>query len=117
MTGKDVGRNAATSRELLLADPRLTRDVPLNEFPDLAGASPEKWANYWAHWPIAHLTGTGTSTTQAARLFRLESDRIVPTFTVDETLAVMVALGTLATSPFRDSATSALRKMIAVTAL
>lgn len=36
-------------------------------------------------------------------------------FTVDETLAVMVALGTLATSPFRDSATSALRKVIAVT--
>lgn len=36
-------------------------------------------------------------------------------FTVDEALAVMVALGGLATSPFRDAATSALRKMIAVT--
>ncbi|MFB2581328.1 helix-turn-helix transcriptional regulator [Herbiconiux sp. P15] len=36
-------------------------------------------------------------------------------FTVDEALAVMVALGTLATSPFRDSATSALRKVVAVT--
>ena len=35
-------------------------------------------------------------------------------FTVDEALAVMVALGALATSPFRDSATSALRKVIAV---
>ena len=36
-------------------------------------------------------------------------------FTVDEALSVMVALGTLATSPFRDYATSALRKIIAVT--
>ncbi|SKC36338.1 helix-turn-helix transcriptional regulator [Okibacterium fritillariae] len=36
-------------------------------------------------------------------------------FTVDEALAVMVALGTLAESPFRDSATSALRKIVAVT--
>lgn len=36
-------------------------------------------------------------------------------FTVDEALAVMVALGALATSPFRDSATSALRKVVAVT--
>ncbi len=36
-------------------------------------------------------------------------------FTVDEALAVMVALGALSTSPFRDSATSALRKLVAVT--
>lgn len=36
-------------------------------------------------------------------------------FTVDEALAVMVALGTLATSPFHDSAVSALRKVVAVT--
>jgi predicted DNA-binding transcriptional regulator YafY len=35
--------------------------------------------------------------------------------TVDEALAVMVALGALATSPFRDAATSALRKVVAVT--
>jgi predicted DNA-binding transcriptional regulator YafY len=36
-------------------------------------------------------------------------------FTVDEALAVLVALGTLVTSPFRGSATSALRKIVAVT--
>lgn len=35
--------------------------------------------------------------------------------TVDEALAVMISLGTLATSPFRDAATSALRKVVAVT--
>jgi len=37
-------------------------------------------------------------------------------FTVDEALAVMIALGMLATSPFRDAAASALRKVVAVTA-
>ena len=36
-------------------------------------------------------------------------------FTVDEALAVMIALGTLDASPFRDAATSALRKVVAVT--
>jgi predicted DNA-binding transcriptional regulator YafY len=36
-------------------------------------------------------------------------------FTVDEALAVMVALGGLATSPFREAATSALHKVVAVT--
>lgn len=36
-------------------------------------------------------------------------------FTVDEALAVMVGLGSLAASPFRDAATSALRKVVAVT--
>jgi len=36
-------------------------------------------------------------------------------FTVDEALAVMIALGTLGTSPFRHAAASALRKVIAVT--
>lgn len=36
-------------------------------------------------------------------------------FTVDEALAVMLALGTLVASPFREAATSALRKVVAVT--
>lgn len=36
-------------------------------------------------------------------------------FTVDEALAVMIALGTLTSSPFGHAATSALRKVIAVT--
>ena len=36
-------------------------------------------------------------------------------FTVDEALAVMVSLGSLATSPFREAALSALGKVVAVT--
>jgi predicted DNA-binding transcriptional regulator YafY len=36
-------------------------------------------------------------------------------FTVDEALAIMISLEMLAASPFRDAATSALRKVVAVT--
>lgn len=81
-TGDDVDRTAETSRQLLLADPRLARDVPVTEFPDLAGAPADRWARYWRKWPIAHLTGTGSSGARSETLFRLESDRITPRFTV-----------------------------------
>ena len=85
-TGDDVANNAEVSRRLLLADPRLAREVPLKEFPDLAGASRDRWANYWRKWPIAHLTGTGPDAARATKLFRLDGDRIVPTFVIDEYL-------------------------------
>ena len=75
---------AETSRELMLSDPRLARDVPAKEFPDLAGAPVEKWTQYWRQWPIAHLTGTGSGGARPNALFRLESDRIVPTFAIDD---------------------------------
>jgi superfamily II DNA or RNA helicase/HKD family nuclease len=85
-TGDDVGNNADVSRELLLADPRLARDVPTKEFPDLAAASQETWTGYWRKWPIAHLTGAGQDGAGAKKLFRLDGDRIVPTFVVDDDL-------------------------------
>ncbi len=85
-TGDDVANNAEVSRRLLLADPRLAREVPLKEFPDLAGASRDRWANYWRKWPIAHLTGAGPDAARATKLFRLDGDRIVPTFVIDEYL-------------------------------
>ncbi|WP_286149196.1 DUF3427 domain-containing protein [Mycobacterium sp. IS-1496] len=85
-SGDHVSNNARVSREVLLSDPRLARDVPTKEFPELASASGEKWTNYWRKWPIAHLTGAGPEGSRAERLFRLEDDRIVPTFTVDDIL-------------------------------
>lgn len=83
-TGVDITRNAETSRELLLADPRLARDVPVNEFPHLADAPANKWATYWRKWPISHLTGTGDSAPRPHALFRISGDRIEPTFEVDD---------------------------------
>ena len=85
-TGDDIAHNAATSRQLLLADPRLARDVPLTEFPNLADAPPDTWAKYWRRWPITHLTGSGSGATRMNALFHIEDDRILPTFNVDESL-------------------------------
>ena len=85
-TGDDTANNAQVSRQLLLADPRLARDVPMKEFPDLAAAPDEKWVHYWSKWPIAHLAGTDPEAAHATKLFRLDGDRIVPTFAVDDQL-------------------------------
>ncbi|WP_137148199.1 DUF3427 domain-containing protein [Mycolicibacterium sp. CR10] len=84
--GSDVATNAETSRQLMLADPRLARDVPTREFPDLAAAALDKWAHYWRKWPLAHLSGTGDAARRSDALFRLAGDRIEPTFTIDDEL-------------------------------
>lgn len=81
-TGDLVSENADTSRSLLLADPRLSREVPSSQFPDLATAPLRTWAAYWRRWPIAHLTGADNSSGRTDFLFRLEADRITPAFTV-----------------------------------
>lgn len=81
--GDDVANNARIAREILLADPRLARDVPAKEFPNLRAAADDRWTTYWRRWPIAHLTGTGPDGARNAKLFRLQDDRIVPTFAVD----------------------------------
>ena len=81
-TGASVGQVAATSRQILLDDPRLLSDLGDAEVSDLHSASDEAWANYWRKWPIAHLTKTGD-----ARWFRLENDRLIPRFTVPDELA------------------------------
>jgi len=87
--GEDIARNAEASRELLLNDPRLASEVPASQFPDLASAPTEKWVRYWREWPIAHLTGTGSAAARAKSLFGIESDRIVPTFTIDDRLGAV----------------------------
>ena len=81
-TGDSVANNAATSRQLLLADPRLAREVPQSQFPDLQHAPERKWASYWLSWPISRLTGADSSLSRSNHLFRLDSDRIIPSFTV-----------------------------------
>ncbi|OBA95582.1 restriction endonuclease subunit R [Mycolicibacterium fortuitum] len=84
--GGDVLTNAATSRQLMLADPRLARDVPVREFPDLDAAASDKWAQYWRKWPLAHLSGAGDSARRTDPLFRLSDKQIEPTFTIDDEL-------------------------------
>lgn len=85
-TGGEVTTNAETSRQLMLADPRLARDVPAREFPDLAAAAPDKWAHYWRKWPLAHLSGTGDAARRSDALFKLVDHRLEPTFAIDDEL-------------------------------
>lgn len=80
-SGAPIAANAETSRLLLLGDPRLGRDVPTKEFPDLSAADASAWTTYWRTWPIAHLTG-GSGSGRTDALFRIETDRIIPTFDV-----------------------------------
>jgi superfamily II DNA or RNA helicase/diadenosine tetraphosphate (Ap4A) HIT family hydrolase/HKD family nuclease len=83
-TGDDVARIAATARQLVLGDPRLLRDMTNEEFPELATAAPDRWADYWRKWPIAAWAGELRGA--PGRWFRLDGDRLVPTFAVDEAL-------------------------------
>lgn len=83
-SGGDVDENAETARRLLLADPRLARDVPAKEFPNLAEADAEKWSRYWRKWPLAHLSGVGDGSARGNALFRLDERRIAPNFTIGD---------------------------------
>ncbi|WP_168702510.1 DUF3427 domain-containing protein [Gordonia paraffinivorans] len=82
-SGDSVAHNAATSRTLLLADPRLAREVPQSKFPDLETAPEQKWSSYWLSWPISHLTGAEGSSSRSNHLFRLEKEQILPNFHVE----------------------------------
>jgi superfamily II DNA or RNA helicase/diadenosine tetraphosphate (Ap4A) HIT family hydrolase len=81
-TGASVGQLAATSRDIVLSDPRLVRDVGDREFPDIAEAPLDAWKRYWRRWPIAHWTEPG----KRRQWFRLDGERMVPTFRVPDEL-------------------------------
>lgn len=84
-TGDQISRNAETSRQILITDPRLARDIPSRDFPSLADADTAPWTKYWRKWPISHLAGEGSGT-RTAPLFHIETDRIAPSFHVDDSL-------------------------------
>ena len=50
---------AATSRWLMLRDPRLAADVVSATTPDPAKMTLGQWEAYWRKWPLAHLDGGG----------------------------------------------------------
>ena len=81
MTTADL---ATAARQIILRDPRLLRDLTNEEFPDLANASPEAWELYWRRWPIAAWTGELRG--KPGGWFRLDDDRMVPTFSVSAEL-------------------------------
>ena len=56
-SGAPIEQVGETSRTLVLADPRLVRDVDENEIPDVSTATSEAWRAYWRRWPIAAWAG------------------------------------------------------------
>ncbi|MDQ1245688.1 MAG: hypothetical protein QG597_55, partial [Actinomycetota bacterium] len=50
---------AATSRWLVLRDPRLTTEVVSASTPDPAAMTLGQWEVYWRKWPLTHLAGGG----------------------------------------------------------
>ncbi len=78
--GASIAQIAATSHRLLLADPRLVADVRGTQLPDPAVATADTWEEFWRTWPIEHLTNDDRS------LFRIEEDRLIPTFSVEPAL-------------------------------
>jgi len=85
--GSEIAANAETSRKLLLADPRLAREIPEREFPDLAGTPLDRWTRYWRKWPLTHLTKhKGKSSPDGVALFRIDGDMFLPNFAVPDYL-------------------------------
>lgn len=83
-SGASVAQVAAASRQIVLGDPGLVRDVGDRELSDVASAPADAWERYWRRWPIAHWVGQGHKRRQ---WFRLEgAERMVPTFRVPDAL-------------------------------
>ena len=55
--GASVGRVAASSLELIRADPRLVADTQNRELGDLDEVEPRTWTRFWREWPLGHLAG------------------------------------------------------------
>ena len=56
-SGAPIEQISETSRTLILADPRLIRDVDENEIADVVTATSEAWRTYWRGRPIASWAG------------------------------------------------------------
>jgi superfamily II DNA or RNA helicase/diadenosine tetraphosphate (Ap4A) HIT family hydrolase/HKD family nuclease/SOS-response transcriptional repressor LexA len=83
-SGTTIAQLAATSRTIILGDPRLLRDVTGNEIPDLATATSDAWESYWRRWPVAAWAGELSGT--PGRWFQVVDDRFQPTFRVPDDL-------------------------------
>lgn len=81
LSGTSLDQLAATSHDLVRADPRLIDDARTEAMPEPASASTEQWARMWRANPVNAWTGGNTD---GAGWWRVEGDRFVPTFEVPE---------------------------------
>lgn len=80
-SGAPVADVAATSRSILLADPRLVADVQTDEIGDARTVDSSVWSRWWRRWPLAHLVGDG-STTSLFRFTTRDVEWFEPRFAV-----------------------------------
>ena len=85
-TGGDVEKNAETSRQLMLADPRLARDVPAREFPTSPLRRQTSGCITGGSGPSRTYPELVMRRARTEALFRLADDRIEPTFVIDNEL-------------------------------
>jgi SOS-response transcriptional repressor LexA len=82
-TGGTVTEIARRAHEIVTSDPRLLDETRSAELADPRAAAPDRWAAYWRKWPMQAWAGTLRGDPSQA-WFRLDNDRFVPTFSVDE---------------------------------
>lgn len=82
-TGAGMTELSWTSHRLVNADPRLIEDTRSDSaMPDPVGADEAVWRDYWRRWPLA--AWVGELRNQPGRWFRIEGERFMPTFRVEE---------------------------------
>ena len=82
--GAPVGSVAASSLELIRADPRLIADTQNQELGDLDDVDIETWTRFWRAWPLSHLAGEESTRTAQFRFADREGvERFQPRFTVE----------------------------------
>ena len=78
-TGGPIADIATRARRLTLGDPRLIADITSESMPSVANATTNEWESFWLKWPLKHLAGDNDKA-----LFRIDGDRFVPTFQIDD---------------------------------
>ncbi len=68
--GVSVESIAASSLELIRADPRLVADTQNQELGDCDRVDPEAWTRFWREWPLSHLAGEESHARGAVPILR-----------------------------------------------
>lgn len=82
-SGSSIAQLAWTSHRLVRGDPRLVADTRSDTgMPNPVAAGEADWREYWRRWPLAAWAGELRGS--PGRWFRIDGERFVPTFAVDE---------------------------------
>jgi hypothetical protein len=87
-SGSSIAQLTWTSHRLVRGDPRLVADTRSDTgMPDPVAAGEADWREYWRRWPLAAWAGELRGS--PGRWFRIDGERFVPTFAVDERMGAI----------------------------